>query len=57
MGYLEKNYGMHLLNGVPEGTCPECAVKHTPDQPHNRDSLFYQYHFCQLPTPKGEGLQ
>lgn len=27
------------------GTCPECAVKHDPRMPHNRDSLFYQYNF------------
>ena len=30
---------------APKGTCPECAVKHDPDQPHNQQSLFYQYHF------------
>lgn len=22
--------------------CPECAVKHKPDQPHNPESLYYQ---------------
>ena len=27
------------------GTCPECAVKHEPHEPHNQQSLFYQYHF------------
>lgn len=27
------------------GTCSECAVDHDENQPHNRDSLFYQYHF------------
>ena len=25
--------------------CPECAVEHYPEQPHNRDSLFYQVKF------------
>jgi len=29
----------------PEGTCPECAVKHEPSAPHNQQSLFYQYDF------------
>ena len=45
MGYLKERYGMSLLGKVPEGTCPECAVKHEPEQPHNRDSLAYQYKF------------
>ena len=27
------------------GVCPVCAVKHDPAQPHNRDSLYYQYRF------------
>lgn len=30
---------------APPGTCPECAVNHEPDQPHNRESLLYQYTF------------
>lgn len=30
---------------TPEGTCPECAVDHTPEQPHNQQSLAYQYNF------------
>lgn len=34
-----------LVPGVPEGTCPECAVKHDPAQPHNKQSLAYQYKF------------
>lgn len=34
-----------LLDSVQEGKCPECAVKHEPKLPHNRDSLFYQYKF------------
>jgi hypothetical protein len=33
-----------LLPAAP-GTCPECAVAHDPNQPHNRDSLFYQTKF------------
>lgn len=34
----------NMFPAAPE-TCPECAVKHEPDEPHNRSSLFYQYHF------------
>lgn len=30
---------------APEGTCPECACKHQPYQPHNQQSLFYKYKF------------
>ena len=35
---------MKLLPAAP-GTCPECAVTHEPDQPHDKHSLFYQYKF------------
>jgi len=34
-----------IMMPAPQGTCPECAVNHSPDQPHNQQSLFYQYHF------------
>jgi hypothetical protein len=27
------------------GVCPICAVDHPPDQPHNQQSLYYQYRF------------
>lgn len=27
------------------GTCPICAVNHPADQPHFRDSLYYQMKF------------
>ena len=30
---------------VKEGQCPECATNHTPEMPHNQQSLFYQYAF------------
>ena len=30
---------------APEGTCPECAVAHDPKQPHNQQSLYWQYKF------------
>ncbi len=39
-----KPAGFTLLP-APAGTCQECAVKHQPEQPHNQQSLFYQYHF------------
>lgn len=41
----ENNTAKLLLLPPREGTCPECAVAHDPKQPHNRDSLYYQYHF------------
>ena len=45
MGFLKERYGMISFGRTPDGTCPECAVAHDPKQPHNRDSLAYQYHF------------
>lgn len=36
-----------LLPAAP-GTCPECAVQHEPDQPHNQQSLFYRMKFYQV---------
>ena len=35
---------MGMLPAAP-GLCPECAVDHKPDQPHNAQSMFYQYKF------------
>jgi hypothetical protein len=35
-----------LLRPKPQpGQCPECAVFHPPDMPHNQQSMFYQYSF------------
>ena len=31
----------------PKDCCQECAVKHDPGAPHNRDSIFYQMAFRQ----------
>ena len=45
MGYLQERHGMQILGATPRGTCPMCAVRHDPEQPHNRDSLIYQYKF------------
>lgn len=35
---------LHLLPAAPD-KCQECAVKHEPDQPHDKTSLYYQYYF------------
>ncbi len=51
-----------MLQGMEEikvraplpGTCPECAVKHDERDPHDLESLYYQYRFYKqngrLPT-------
>lgn len=33
-----------LLEPAPD-KCQECAVGHLPDQPHNLESLYYQFKF------------
>lgn len=45
MGHLNDKHGMTLLGATPPGTCPECAVAHDPEAPHNQQSLAYQYKF------------
>lgn len=35
---------MRLMKTAP-GTCPECGVKHKPEEPHDRGSIAYQYSF------------
>ena len=45
MGFLNDRHGMMLMGRTPPGTCPMCAIKHDPEQPHNRDSLTFQYKF------------
>ena len=45
MGFLMERHGMMMPGKTPPGTCPECAVAHDPEMPHNRDSLAYQYKF------------
>ena len=39
-----KKQGWQMLPAA-EGLCQECAVDHEPGQPHNQQSLFYQYRF------------
>ena len=45
MGILQEKHGMMILGNTPKGTCTECAVAHDPEQPHNCNSLTYQYKF------------
>lgn len=44
-----KEIGFESMKIMPPrpGTCPECAVEHAPDMPHNKDSLYYQMKFRQ----------
>lgn len=46
---IVKEIGMDAVVIFPPkpGTCRECAVKHDPAYPHNRDSLYYQMRFQQ----------
>lgn len=37
--------GMTLLPCKKGGVCQECAVDHRPEEPHNQQSLYYQYKF------------
>lgn len=34
-----------MILPAPEGTCPDCATRHEPEQPHNAQSMHYQYTF------------
>lgn len=36
--------GMTLLP-CKKDVCQECAVDHAPEEPHNQQSLYYQYKF------------
>ncbi len=40
----EKRNAFSMLP-MRDGVCQECGVDHAHDQPHNRDSLPYQYRF------------
>jgi len=42
MGYLKS---LKIMGRAPDGTCPECAVKYLATNPHDKNSLFYQYRF------------
>lgn len=45
MSHLQDEHGVTLLGNTPAGTCPMCATKHGPKEPHNQTSLTYQYKF------------
>lgn len=40
----------------PKGTCPECAVKHSAEMPHDQQSLYYQYYFYNKHGQRGRML-
>ncbi len=40
----DKSLAAGLLPCKPN-VCQECAGKHRPNEPHNKNSLYYQYHF------------
>lgn len=44
---MEKTNHLSPFKLMPpkSGTCEICATKHDPAQPHNRNSLYYQYRF------------
>lgn len=44
MSHTTREANFYMMPTAP-GTCPECGVKHDPMQPHNKDSLAYQYSF------------
>lgn len=47
MGNVHVDFSeMQILPPKP-GVCKECAVQHSPNQPHNPDSLYYQMKFRQ----------
>lgn len=48
MGYITDETGFMLFGKTPEGKCEMCCVKHEEGQPHDRQSLTYQYKFYDL---------
>jgi len=48
MGYLKDRHGLTLPDEVPPGVCPMCAGTHEPHEPHDQQSLAYQYKFYDL---------
>lgn len=42
---IESKHLPYNLLPCAKDVCQECAVDHQADLPHNRGSLFYQYHF------------
>ena len=48
MSKINDRYGLMLFGDTPRGTCPMCAVRHDPDQPHDQQSLTWQYKFYDI---------
>jgi hypothetical protein len=44
-GETKPSNGTMMMLPAKEGTCEWCAVDHLPEQPHNAQSMFYQYRF------------
>ncbi|MDI6886799.1 MAG: hypothetical protein QMD22_10780 [archaeon] len=42
--FEKEERGLKLIPPKPD-VCQECACDHTLNEPHNRDSLYYQYYF------------
>lgn len=44
---MNQNQNMEEIKVVPPspGACPICATTHAPEEPHDRDSLYYQNWF------------
>lgn len=40
-----KKVGSFMLMPPEPGVCQECAVNHEPTEPHDQQSLHYQYSF------------
>lgn len=41
----QKHLNGFTLLPAKKGSCPHCATEHEPEQPHNQQSLYYQYAF------------
>lgn len=39
------NLNPWMLLPAKPGVCSQCAVDHRPEQPHNQQSVYYQYWF------------
>lgn len=44
-GRVSEAKGTTMMMPAKEGTCEWCATAHDPTQPHNNQSMFYQYRF------------
>lgn len=44
-GKVTPSVSRGMMLPAKAGTCEWCAVDHTPEQPHDATSMFYQYRF------------